>query len=912
MPSDVPPSDPAVPESPEDAATLAVAALSDPGATFDPRGLGLSLDHTARSPVRPPTPAHREVPPSGGDEFELIEPIGRGGFGDVWLAEQVPLGRRIAVKRLRPELLQADGGTDSRLLEAMFLGEARIQARLEHPNIVPVYDLDFDAAGRALLGMQRVRGQPWQEWLDEDLARPLDELPVADFLDHHLPVLVAVAQAVAFAHSRGVVHRDLKPQQVMVGEFGEVLLMDWGLAMLVEPTGAQGLELDPEQQEGVSADPGPGPSLEGDRASTAASAGTARRTGGTLVPAGTPSYMAPEQTSSDASRLGPWTDLYLLGGCLYFLLTGTPPHRGARGIDAFVAARRGEIEPAEDRAPDRKPPAELCRLAESLLAADPDHRRPADARSVVEALQGYLTGASRRRRARGLVDRAARDGRSDYDSLTRRLSALREAERLWGEHPDIPQLRVRLLSTYADAALEKGDLRLAAVQAEQIEDATVRQPIEERVERAVGRRRSLRLQRRAALLASLLLLIAVVVVGAASTSELRRERDRARSARAEAEDLLTFLLGDVRDELEPIGRLAALEPMARRAEAYFERREPAPAGSEEERRRIEALDLLATTLAVGGDVRGAIEVRERAVTMSRRHDTAGGDASDLRVLQLLAMTQHRSDLGRPEDALATLDALDREIDQRLAVRPDDIDWRLHRLEGLDLRGIVLFDQGRFEESFATYERLLEDAERLPDEEIDPALMSFSLARFAVLAGETDRPEAALEATARALDLGLQAEPPLSPRDQAFLEAIRGSALIDAGRREEAGDWLARSLRRLRTAVSEDPDNAENRLGLGDQLRTAGDNLRDLGRSAEARAAWEEAVKVLEPARETTSNLHLLDVLSRSLLRLGRSDEARPLVERLLAEGWTHRGYRRDVADYGFSSPAAEDSPFAAP
>jgi serine/threonine protein kinase len=254
---------------------------------------------------------NRATPAAG---FHLIEQIGRGGMGEVWEARQASLGRTVAVKRIRQDRLSNE---DRSVLTVEFVREAIITATLEHPNIVPVHDLGADADGLPLLAMKLVKGRPWDALLKEDFLK----LSAPALLGKNLPILVAMAQAVAFAHARGIVHRDLKPGQVMVGEFGETILMDWGLAIFV---GAS----DSAESGAFAQDAGAAPF----RPPSIAEA---------LNPAGTPALMAPEQTESEPNRLGVRTDVYLLGATLYFLLTGTYPHRGATSADVMRRARRG-------------------------------------------------------------------------------------------------------------------------------------------------------------------------------------------------------------------------------------------------------------------------------------------------------------------------------------------------------------------------------------------------------------------------------------------------------------------------------------------------------------------------------------------------------------------------------------------
>ncbi len=268
--------------------------------------------------------------------FTLLRVVGRGGMGEVWEAIQRRLWRRVAVKRMRP----GSGGStlsEDMTMRRTFEWEAMTSALLDHPNIVPVYDLGIDESGVPLLAMKLVNGHGWNRILDADL-RVLD---AETHLAKHLPILVQVAQAVAFAHSRGVVHRDLKPSQVMIGEYGEVLLMDWGLAVMVGEKPSLPSEIAPAHIY---------PDIESCE-----------------NPAGTPGYMAPEQTEDHARRIGLWTDVYLLGGMLYNVLTGKRPHPGDSSQGAFRNAAEGIVEPLDEAAPGRPIPEELRALVMHAL-----------------------------------------------------------------------------------------------------------------------------------------------------------------------------------------------------------------------------------------------------------------------------------------------------------------------------------------------------------------------------------------------------------------------------------------------------------------------------------------------------------------------------------------------------------------
>jgi serine/threonine protein kinase len=230
-----------------------------------------------------------DEPDLSGTRYRMVRPLGRGGMGAVYLVEDVELQREVALKVLAPA---AEGALAERLRR-----EARVLARLEHPSIVPVHDVGTLPDGRAYYAMKYVRGERLDAWLAA--GRPRAEA---------LRLFQRIAEAVSFAHAQGVVHRDLKPQNVMVGPFGEALVLDWGLAKEVGPAPS----------------PAPASPLE---------------TGAGMV-LGTPAFMAPEQARGEPT--GEPTDVYALGAMLYFALTGRPPHPGATPAEALRSALQAD------------------------------------------------------------------------------------------------------------------------------------------------------------------------------------------------------------------------------------------------------------------------------------------------------------------------------------------------------------------------------------------------------------------------------------------------------------------------------------------------------------------------------------------------------------------------------------------
>jgi eukaryotic-like serine/threonine-protein kinase len=246
------------------------------------------------------------------DRYDILDRIGEGGMGIVYLARDRELGREVALKVLRTP----DPSPEER---ARILREARILATLEHPGIAPVYDVGLLPDGRVFYVMKRVRGERLDRFARGVRSRA--EL---------LRVFRQVCDAVAFAHAAGVIHRDLKPQNVMLGAFGEVLVLDWGVAKLR------------------------GYPVEAPLASGVEPAGEDTVTGAVM---GTPGYMAPEQLAGRSATVDERTDVFGLGGILCFLLTGDHPPAGLPDSDRW-----------------RSLPAPLRAICERARATDPELR----------------------------------------------------------------------------------------------------------------------------------------------------------------------------------------------------------------------------------------------------------------------------------------------------------------------------------------------------------------------------------------------------------------------------------------------------------------------------------------------------------------------------------------------------------
>jgi tRNA A-37 threonylcarbamoyl transferase component Bud32 len=301
----------------------------------------------------PPGDAPQAPPDTPRYRFEAF--LARGGMGEVWRGCDTMLAREVAVKVLREQVF-GDGGARARFEE-----EARYVSRLEHPSIVPVYDLGELPDGRPFFVMKLINGQTLAELLAAR-ATPAEDLA------RWVGVFEQVCAAVAFAHARDLIHRDLKPSNVMLGEFGEVLVMDWGIAKALAarpqpaPVPPTPVLLSPAIGEAATGPGGP-ETLPG-RAK------------------GTPAFMAPEQARGEASRVGKASDVFGLGGILCVTLTGQPPYTRVQ------QALAGDVTEAFARLDSCGADAELIGLAKACLAPAPE-ARPADAAEVAARVKRY-------------------------------------------------------------------------------------------------------------------------------------------------------------------------------------------------------------------------------------------------------------------------------------------------------------------------------------------------------------------------------------------------------------------------------------------------------------------------------------------------------------------------------------------
>ncbi len=400
-------------------------------------------------------------------EYELLKVLGEGGMGIVYDARQTSIDRNVALKMIKGPAAESDKQ------KAKFLAEAVVTGDLDHPNIVPIYDVGKNSTGALFYSMKKVQGTPWDDVIGTK--------SVAENLD----VLMRVADAIAFAHARGVVHRDLKPENTMLGEYGEVLVMDWGLAQ---------------------------PSKSFRRSSSISE---------TQSMGGTPAYMAPEMATGPMEKIGPRSDVYLLGAILYEIVTGKPPHQAKTAMKCLMAAARNEITPTDKT-------GELIDIARKAMATEPANRY-ADVRAMQAAIREYLSHTESILLSTRAEDDLVEAKQSDnYQNYAKAMFGFQEAYELWPGNKKAAVGVSQSQFAYAESALRKGDfdLGLSLLDANQTDHAPLRDKL-----LADKREREARAGRIAALKKMAVGLAAVVFVTVSTAFFwIKYEAEKARTA----------------------------------------------------------------------------------------------------------------------------------------------------------------------------------------------------------------------------------------------------------------------------------------------------------------------------------------------------------------------------------------------
>ncbi|MEO2045876.1 MAG: serine/threonine-protein kinase [Pirellulales bacterium] len=292
---------------------------------------------------------------NGFKRYTDFQPLAKGGAAILQTCKDHNLGRTVVMKTLHPHLASHD------YQRARFLREARVTAQLQHPNTVPVYELGHDNGGNPYFTMKKISGETLRDILESQIAGNREALETYN-LDRQLGLLIQVCNALAYAHDHGVVHRDVKPENIQIGKFGEVMLLDWGVAKVwAMPEDHAQITMEHEELTAVGQRPG------------------------------TPLYMSPEQVRGNG-QIDERTDVYSIGCVLYEILTLKEPLRGKKINETFdMIINQRPIAPAT-RAPLRLIPETLGKICLRALEKDPDQRFPTML-SLITALRDFRSQA---------------------------------------------------------------------------------------------------------------------------------------------------------------------------------------------------------------------------------------------------------------------------------------------------------------------------------------------------------------------------------------------------------------------------------------------------------------------------------------------------------------------------------------
>jgi hypothetical protein len=418
-------------------------------------------------------------------DYELTDVIGEGNMGVVWSARQAALDREVALKIPKPTASKSELGRNQ------FISEVLVTGQLDHPNIVPIYDLARDEKGQLFYSMKRVEGRPWNECMHEPGVTT----------QVNVEILMKVCDAVRFAHDRGVIHRDIKPHNIMIGRYGEVSVMDWGIALRLDADAPDG---------GVTK----------------------------LSPAGTPAYMAPEMATVSAGEIGPHTDVYLLGAVLYEVVSGEPPHpppvdsEDYRELqrDALLIAARNEIK-RTDRS------GELVDIAYKAMATDISGRfqTVAEFQTAIREYFSHAESIKLAERGQEYLASAKSLQNGVYEDFAKSRFAFAEALELWPENTKARAGLAEATIAYAETALQRQDYALGISLLEK-NDLNQRKLLGKLTSEKRKQDRN-----RFVVRGSMLIAAVSMVLGTAISlyylNDARRERDAKEQQRARAADL---------------------------------------------------------------------------------------------------------------------------------------------------------------------------------------------------------------------------------------------------------------------------------------------------------------------------------------------------------------------------------------
>ena len=309
--------------------------------------------------------------------YSVVKKLNEGGMKAIWEVDDHRTARKVAMALIQESKIASEKDIDA------FLYEARLTSNLQHPNIIPIYDIALDENGNPYFTMKALKGETLGEILNQ--LRQGNEGEKKQYSRTALlAIFLKVCNAISYAHSKGVIHLDLKPSNIIVGDYGDVHVLDWGLSTLV--THLSDYEGEPVSWHSID-----DVSLENGQTLTHYLESTSENRRQRNIVGGTPGYMAPEQAQGSPADIDFQTDVYMLGALLYEILTFHCPIEGETVKDVLHKTVRGEIQPPGKRTPERKIPTALEAIAMKSLNADPAERYPSVA-TLIRDLQKFQDG----------------------------------------------------------------------------------------------------------------------------------------------------------------------------------------------------------------------------------------------------------------------------------------------------------------------------------------------------------------------------------------------------------------------------------------------------------------------------------------------------------------------------------------
>ena len=812
------------------------------------RDRGMAEARLGALPIDPPARYPRAVG----------RPVGRGGIGEVYRATDVIFGRELAVK-----VLQEDRADDP-MARDRFIREAETTARLQHPGIVPIYGLGKQEDGRLFYAMRYITGRTLLDAIGQfhgggagardPFRHPLETRAL-------LSRFVSVCETIAYAHGQGVIHRDIKPANVMLGDFGETIVIDWGMS---RGSGGDGPAV---------ADGGPSP--------TASVAGELR---------GTLAYMSPEQALGDPDRIDSRSDLFALGATLYHILTGREPYAGEDSAVVLMRVRGGDFP--RPRAIDRRIPRPLESICLRAMASRPDDRYGSAAELATE-VERWLAGERVlahdesplerlarlfwRHRAGALAATAAAftvllalvvivgmESRSQRRIATSNGWALRNFR--------VAMDAVRRYHSGAGEYLLKREPRLGSLRREMLRSSrafyrTIADDLRRQDARGVEARETL--AEAHAQLGSI-----EDDVGTAADALAIHEDARSawQSLHDEFPDVPRYRV-ELAASLNEVGRAARRGDLPSRALEAFERARtiladaPAPVRARADARLLLAkvASNIATVLADKGDVDGAMPLCDEARTILA--DLLGSRPAGLDVAEALAASSRlenniatlKIQRGDAEGAATAFEATAARFGELARMRPEDPDPARLRAVALTNHAQVIYTMGRAEEADrelaearAILDGLARDYPNIAEIGRDLATVHSSLGNLREAQG---KPAEAVDALRRSLDLHRAAAAPGGAsaqdlRDLAVTAFNLGRVLVSLGRVEEALPPLQDARGILEGLLKGESPDARVRIDLA-HCRAHIGLCRVRSRPDEASRELLESAELLEAAAAET-------------------------------------------------------------